>query len=457
MTAKGRLRAKARKKARKAAKKRGGAFGRKKVCRFCADQGAKIEYRDAKTLRYFMTETGKLIPSRISGQLRAAPAPGGGRHQAGAAHRADALRAVPRLARRATMANVKLILKESVAGPRSRRRRRRGEARLRQELPGARGQGGAGERGQDPRGRAPEAPDRREARQGAGRRPRRPSRRSRRLQLEVKAKAGEEGKLFGSVTAAQVAELLAARGMEIDRRKIDLGEPIKEVGDHTVSVRLHAEVAATRALEGVARGVILPVETGRGVSVGASGFEADGRGRRARRGGRGPGPAPRPRRRALGPLGAAARRARLHRRRRRGARRRLLPPGAPDAVQGDGVAPRRAAARRPRDPLRLPLDPQAARLRRRAGVPGRDRRLRGHRRPRRPPRAHRARQGGEAAPDAGGDGHRRVGLRGRGQRRRAARRRRVAHLRDQPLPEPQLASAASTTRWSRPSTTSRRS
>ena len=68
MTAKARLRAKARKKARKAAKKRGsGAFGRKKVCRFCADQGAKIEYRDAKTLRYFMTETGKLIPSRISG------------------------------------------------------------------------------------------------------------------------------------------------------------------------------------------------------------------------------------------------------------------------------------------------------------------------------------------------------------------------------------------------------
>jgi large subunit ribosomal protein L9 len=64
------------------------------------------------------------------------------------------------------------------------------------------------------------------------------------LQLEVKAKAGEEGKLFGSVTAAHVAELLAARGMEIDRRKIELGEPIKELGDHTVTVRLHAEVSA---------------------------------------------------------------------------------------------------------------------------------------------------------------------------------------------------------------------
>ena len=68
MTAKGRLRAKARKKARKMAKKKGGSsFGRKKVCRFCADQSAKIEYRDPKTLRYFMTETGKLIPQRISG------------------------------------------------------------------------------------------------------------------------------------------------------------------------------------------------------------------------------------------------------------------------------------------------------------------------------------------------------------------------------------------------------
>jgi large subunit ribosomal protein L9 len=69
------------------------------------------------------------------------------------------------------------------------------------------------------------------------------------LKLEVKAKAGEEGKLFGSVTAAQVAELLAAHGMEIDRRKIDLGEPIKELGDHTVSVRLHSEVAATVRLK----------------------------------------------------------------------------------------------------------------------------------------------------------------------------------------------------------------
>jgi large subunit ribosomal protein L9 len=69
------------------------------------------------------------------------------------------------------------------------------------------------------------------------------------LELEVKAKAGEEGRLFGSVTAVQVAELIAAKGIEIDRRKIELGEPIKELGDHTVSVRLHAEISATVRLK----------------------------------------------------------------------------------------------------------------------------------------------------------------------------------------------------------------
>jgi small subunit ribosomal protein S18 len=67
MTVKGRLRAKARKKARKVAKKKGGSFLRKKVCRFCADSNAEIDYKDPKGLRYFVTETGKLIPSRISG------------------------------------------------------------------------------------------------------------------------------------------------------------------------------------------------------------------------------------------------------------------------------------------------------------------------------------------------------------------------------------------------------
>jgi len=69
------------------------------------------------------------------------------------------------------------------------------------------------------------------------------------VQLEVAAQAGEEGKLFGSVTVLQIAELLAEKGFEIDRRKIDLAEPIKEVGDHTVPIKLHRDVVANIALK----------------------------------------------------------------------------------------------------------------------------------------------------------------------------------------------------------------
>ena len=66
LTVKGRLRAAARKKARKSAKKKG-MFQRRKVCRFCADKNLSISYKDVKTLRLFITETGKMTPRRISG------------------------------------------------------------------------------------------------------------------------------------------------------------------------------------------------------------------------------------------------------------------------------------------------------------------------------------------------------------------------------------------------------
>jgi len=62
---KSKLRAKARKKARKQRKK--GGFVRRKVCRFCADSALELDYRDTKTLRLFVSETGKMIPRRISG------------------------------------------------------------------------------------------------------------------------------------------------------------------------------------------------------------------------------------------------------------------------------------------------------------------------------------------------------------------------------------------------------
>lgn len=62
--------------------------------------------------------------------------------------------------------------------------------------------------------------------------------------VEVTMKAGEEGRLFGSVTVVHVAELLAGKGFELDRRRISLAEPIKQVGEHKVRVRLHRDVDA---------------------------------------------------------------------------------------------------------------------------------------------------------------------------------------------------------------------
>lgn len=55
-------------------------------------------------------------------------------------------------------------------------------------------------------------------------------------------KVGEQEKLYGSVTAMDVAEALAARGVQIDRRTIDLSEPLKTLGDFEVGVKLHSEV-----------------------------------------------------------------------------------------------------------------------------------------------------------------------------------------------------------------------
>ena len=70
--------------------------------------------------------------------------------------------------------------------------------------------------------------------------------------LEIQAKAGEEGRLFGSVTVIQIAELLAAKGHEVDRRKIQLAEPIKDLGEHEVGIRLHRDVVAKLKVKVVA-------------------------------------------------------------------------------------------------------------------------------------------------------------------------------------------------------------
>jgi large subunit ribosomal protein L9 len=70
----------------------------------------------------------------------------------------------------------------------------------------------------------------------------------------LKRKAGEQDKLFGSVTAIDIAEALAARGLQLDRRSIDLAEPIKTIGDFEVPVKLHHEVVGKARVKVVAEG-----------------------------------------------------------------------------------------------------------------------------------------------------------------------------------------------------------
>jgi large subunit ribosomal protein L9 len=62
--------------------------------------------------------------------------------------------------------------------------------------------------------------------------------------VTIKAKAGEDEKLFGSVTSMDIADALKAEGIEIDKKKIHLDEPIKRLGEYTVTIKLHSEVSA---------------------------------------------------------------------------------------------------------------------------------------------------------------------------------------------------------------------
>jgi large subunit ribosomal protein L9 len=65
------------------------------------------------------------------------------------------------------------------------------------------------------------------------------------LRFVAPRKVGENDVLYGSVTAGDIAEFLKAKGIEIDKRKVQLDEPIKHLGEHEVKIKLHPEVLAT--------------------------------------------------------------------------------------------------------------------------------------------------------------------------------------------------------------------
>jgi len=68
-------------------------------------------------------------------------------------------------------------------------------------------------------------------------------------QISIEAQAGEEDKLFGSITTTDIAEALSKQGIEVDKRKIAMEAPIKRLGTHNITVKLSQGVTANVALE----------------------------------------------------------------------------------------------------------------------------------------------------------------------------------------------------------------
>jgi large subunit ribosomal protein L9 len=74
------------------------------------------------------------------------------------------------------------------------------------------------------------------------------------IEIAIARRVGENDTLYGSVTASDIAEALAARELVVDRRKIQLPDPLKTLGDHVVPIKLHREVTAEVKVKVVAAG-----------------------------------------------------------------------------------------------------------------------------------------------------------------------------------------------------------
>ena len=78
------------------------------------------------------------------------------------------------------------------------------------------------------------------------------------IDITIARRVGDTEQLYGSVTAADIAEFLKAKGFEIDRRKLILPEPIKTIGEHDVPLKLHRDVTAPLKVKVVKEGVETP-------------------------------------------------------------------------------------------------------------------------------------------------------------------------------------------------------
>jgi len=74
------------------------------------------------------------------------------------------------------------------------------------------------------------------------------------VQIEIARKVGETEALYGSVTSGDIAEALSAKGFDVERRKLDLREPIKKLGEYEISVKLHRDVITKIKVRVIAEG-----------------------------------------------------------------------------------------------------------------------------------------------------------------------------------------------------------
>jgi large subunit ribosomal protein L9 len=74
------------------------------------------------------------------------------------------------------------------------------------------------------------------------------------VDISIARRVGENQTMYGSVTSADIAQALAAKGFEVEKRRIHLPEPIKTIGEHTVPVKIHREVTADLKVKVVAEG-----------------------------------------------------------------------------------------------------------------------------------------------------------------------------------------------------------
>jgi large subunit ribosomal protein L9 len=222
---------------------------KKKVCVFCKEKISYVDYKDTNLLRKFISDRGKIRARRVSGNCT--------QHQRDVAtavknSREMALLPYTSTARERGRETMKLILTQEVTGlgapgdvvevkdgygrnflvPRgvAIRWTRGGEKQI-----------DSIRRGREVR----EIQDLGDAKDVKGR--------LENLSVKLPVRAGETGRLFGAVTVADiVAAVSKAGGPQVDKRRVEVSSPIKTVGAHQVSVRLHPEITATVNVEVVA-------------------------------------------------------------------------------------------------------------------------------------------------------------------------------------------------------------